>query len=281
MENITRTVYAASVQTNLLLKTPQAYPENTTLNEKFGINAGTLPSPTDTPSLNFYVIGNKGHQNVIGTEGIPKMEPVQHRATDAALYGHIPFVMRPLNNDLSQVDRAKYALRLEQVKDGTRYALYYARRLDKTNVSTQMQVKTVTNGVETTTPFVPNSSNLNPTPPAITSTGVNTTDGSYVSAVATLTLHISEAEAAELLNVAKVLYGDEAYAIVSEIGLGTSVDKVVNVNSTAGNFAMNEIIVAQIAAFSPALIPLNFNRTGADVVLNVGATEPLLALMSA
>lgn len=281
MENITRTVYAASIQTNLFLKTPQAYPENTTLNEKFGINNGILPSSTDVPSLGYYTIGNKGHQNVIGSEGIPKMEPVQHRATDAALYGHIPFVMRPLNNDLSQVDRAKYALRLEQVIDGIRYALYYARRLDKTNVSTQMQMKTVNNGVETTTPFVPNSSNLSPTPPAITSTGVNTTDGSYVSAVATLTIRISEAEASEILNVAKVLYGDEGYAIVSEIGLVTGVDKVVQVTSTAGNFTMNEVIVAQIAAFSPALIPLNFNRTGADVVLNVGATEPLLNLQSA
>lgn len=280
MENITRTVYAASVQTNLFLKIAQAYPENSTLNEKFGINAGILPSPTDTPALSYYVIGNKGHQNVVGTEGVPKMEPVQHRSTDAALYGHIPFVMRPMNNDLSQVDRAKYALRLEEVHDGIRYAAYYARRLDKTNTITQMQLKTVTNGVETTTPFVPNSSNLNPTPPQITSTGVNTTDGSYVSAVATLTLRITEAEAAEILNVAKVLYGDEGYAIISEIGLVTGVDKVFSITSTAGNFTMNEVIVAQIAAFSPALIPLNFNRTGADIVLNVGATEPLLSLSS-
>lgn len=278
MENITRTVYASSVQTNLFLKTAQAYPENSTLNEKFGIQARVLPAATDTPSLNCYVIGNKGHQSVIGAEGIPKTEPVQHRATDAALYGHIPFVLRPLNNDLSQTDRAKYALRLEEVHDGIRYAAYYARRLDKTNTVAQMQVKTVVNGVETTTPFVPNSSNLNPSPPAVASTGVNTTDGSYVSAVATLTLSISESEAAEILNVAKVLYGDEGYAIISEIGLVTSVDKVVNVTSTAGNFTMNEVIVAQIAAFSPAMIPLNFNPTGASVVLNVGSTEPLLAL---
>lgn len=279
MESITRTVYAASIQTNLFLKTAQAYPDNTTLNEKFGINARILPATTDTPSLNCYVIGNRGHQTVVGAEGIAKTEPVQHRATDAALYGHIPFVLRPMNNDLSQTDRAKYALRTEEVHDSIRYAAYYARRLDKTNMVTQMLVKTVTNGVETTTPFVPNSSNLNPVPPVVSSTGVNTTDGSYVSAVATLTIAISEAEAAELLNVAKVLYKDEGYAIISEIGLVTSVDKVVNITSTAGNFSMNEIIVAQIAAFSPAMIPVNFNPSGADVVLNVGSTEPLLALM--
>ena len=278
MENITRTVYAASVQTNLFLKTAQAYPENSTLNEKFGINSRILPAATDTPSLSCYCIGNRGHQSVIGAEGIPKTEPVQHRATDAALYGHIPFVMRPINNDLSQTDRAKYALRLEEVHDGVRYAVYYARRLDKTNTVTQMQIKTVSNGVETTTPFVPNSSNLNPTPPVIASSGVNTTDGSYVSAVAALTISITEAEAAEIINVAKVLYGDEGYAIISEIGLVTGVDKVVQITSTAGNFTMNEVIVAQIASFAPAMIPLNFNPTGADIVLNVGATEPLLAL---
>lgn len=278
MENITRTAYSAYIQTCLFLNTPPAYPTNSTLNEKLNVNAGQLPSQTDRNSLAAFVIGNKGHQGVAGTNGVWKTEPVQHRATDASLYGQLPFVLRPLNNDLSQTDRAKYCLRLEEVHDGVRYAAYYGRRIDKTNVVPQMLLKNVTNGVETTQPFVPNSSNLNPTPPQIASTGVNTTDGSYVMAVATLTLSITEADAQEFLNVSKVIYGDESYAIISELGLVTGVDKVVQVSSTAGNFQMNELIGAQIAAFAPAMTPVNFNPTGVDIVLNVGATEPLLNL---
>jgi hypothetical protein len=278
MENITRTVYAAYVQTCLFLNTSPAYPTNSTLNEKLNINAGVIPAGSDRPSLAAYCIGNKGHQGVSGTEGIFKTEPVQHRATDASLYGQLPFVLRPINNDLSQADRAKYCLRLEEIHDNVRYAAYYGRRIDKTNVVPQMLLKNVTNGVETTQPFVPNSSNQNPTPPQIASTGVNTTDGSYVQAVAALTLSITESDAAEFLNVAKVIYGDESYAIISEIALVMGVDKVVQVTSTAGNFQMNELIGAQIAAFSPAMVPVNFNPTGVDISLNVGATEPLLNL---
>lgn len=278
MENITRTVYAAYMQTCLFLNTPPAYPTNSTLNEKLAINAGVIPASTDRPSLAAYVIGNKGHQGVSGTDGIFKTEPVQHRATDASLYGQMPFVLRPINNDLSQADRAKYCFRKEVVIDGTRYAGYYGRRIDKTNVVPQMLLKNVANGVETTQPFVPNSSNQNPTPPQIASTGVNTTDGSYVQAVAALTLSITESDAAEFLNVAKVIYGDESYGIISELALVMGVDKVVQVTSTAGNFTMNELIGAQIAAFSPAMVPVNFNPTGVDITLNVGATEPLLNL---
>ena len=278
MENVTRTVYSSYIQTNLFLDLASQYFENSTLNEKLGVQSRILPTADQKSRLAAYVIGNRGHNFVVGANGIPKPERVQHRASDAALYGQVPFVLRPLNNDLSQADRAKYCLRLEQDISGTRYAAYYGRRLDKSNTVAQMQVKNVVNGVETTAPFVPNSSNLNPTPPDLSSTGTNTTDGSYLLTVATLALTISEAEAQELLNVAKVMYGDESYAIISEIGLVTGVDKSVPVNSQAGNFQMNELLVAQIAAHSPALIPLAFNPTGATVTLNVGSTEPLLNL---
>jgi hypothetical protein len=280
MENIVRSVYLQYLQTCLLTGRTPTFPQYTTLNEKLAINSGVLPAPTDDTNLKAYVIGNKGHQGVAGAEGIFKTEPVPHRATDSSLYGQIPFVLVPVTSDISQIARAKYCLRREEVWDGIRYAAYYGRRIDFTNTVPQMQLKTVTNGVESTTPFVPSSSNLNPTAPDITSTGVNTVDGSYVAAVAALTLVLTEDDATQLLNVAKVIYGDQDLAIISEIGLVTGTDKVVQVTSSAGNFNMNELIVAQIGAYVPAMIPLVFNNTGTTIALNVGATEPTLTLTS-
>lgn len=279
MESVTRTVYSSYIQTCLLLGLPPAYAPNSTLNEKFGILPATLPTQTERPKLGYYCIGNKGHQNVVGAESIPKPEPVQHRATDAALYGHIPFVLRPIADDLTSVERARYALRREEVHNGETYVAYYLRRLDLSNVTPIMQSKTVNDGVENTTPFVPNSSNLNPTPPDINNTGVNVTSGEYVSASALLALSLTEEDANELINVAKVLYNDEYYAIISEIGLCTGVDKVVQVSgSQGGTFNFNEAIGVQIASHIPAMIPLKFSNTGTSISLAVGATEPLFAL---
>lgn len=281
MESVTRTVYSAYIQTCMLLDIPPSYPANSTLNQKFGIQNGVLPTQDERPYLGYYCIGNRGHQLVVGGEGIPKPEPVQHRATDAALYGHIPFVLREITDDLTSVERARYALRREETHGGETYVAYYLRRLDLTNVTPIMNHKVVTDGVEVTSPFVPNSSNLNPTPPEIVNTGVNVTNGEYVSASAILTLSLTEADALELINVAKVLYDDEYYSIISEIGLCTGIDKVVQVTSSlGGTFNFNEAIVTQIASHIPAMIPLKFSNTGTDVTLAVGATEPLFSLNS-
>lgn len=281
MESVTRTVYSSYIQTCMLLNIAPAYPANSTLNQKFGIQNGILPISSQRPSLGYYCIGNRGHQLVVGGEGIPKPEPVQHRATDAALYGHIPFVLREISDDLTSTERARYALRREEQHNGDTYVAYYLRRLDMTNVTPTMNYKVVTNGVEQTTAFVPNSSNLNPTPPDIINSGVNVTNGEYVSASAILTLSLTESDALELINVAKVLYNDEYFAIISEIGLCTGVDKVVQVTSSqGGTFNFNEAIVVQIASHIPAMIPLKFSNTGTDITLACGATEPLFSLSS-
>lgn len=279
MENSTRTVYGSYIQTCLLLGIPPTYPENSTLNEKFGILAGTLPSQLERPKLGYWAIGNRGHQNVIGAEGIAKTEPVQHRATDAAGYGHIPFVLRAVNDDLTTVERAKYALRKEITVDGSVYIAYYLKRIDMTGVVPKMENKVVTGGVEVVTPFVPNSSNLNPTPPVVNNNGVNVVDGEYVTASARLDLSLTESDIQELLNMAKILYGDEGFAIVSEVMLCTGVDKAIQVSTQfGGTFNFNEAIGVQVASHIYAHVPAKFSNQGSDINVAVGATEPLYAL---
>ncbi|MFO5736625.1 hypothetical protein, partial [Klebsiella pneumoniae] len=56
----------------------------------------SVPSSGQIPSDQYMVIGNRGHYFVKGPDGSDEVENNIHRANDAALYNHIPFVLREL-----------------------------------------------------------------------------------------------------------------------------------------------------------------------------------------
>lgn len=280
MEQTTRTAWGSYLQTCLLLDLTFAMMTDTTLNEKFNVQSGIQPAHNVIPTQRYYCIGNGGHTMTVGADGLTAPTPLQHEATDAALFNHLPFIMRPVASDLSVSQMAQYALRVVQQFNGVSYACYYLRRIDFTNVAAQIQMNTVANGTTTTTPYVANAANLNPTPPAVSSSSVSTVSGDYLTAAAILALSFSEQDATELVNCANIIYGDARYAIISEIGLVSGVDQVVNVPATSGSFNMNEVIAAQINSFINTFIPMNYMNDGTTINLNVGSTEPLFQLTS-
>lgn len=281
MEQTTRTVWGAYLQTCLLLKLQYAMMTDSTLNEKFNVQSGIAPAATVTPSQRYYCIGNGGHTMTTGANGLTAPTPLQHEATDAALFNHLPFIMRPVASDLSQSQMAQYALRVVQPFQGVSYACYYLRRIDFTNVAAQIQMNTVTSGVTTTTPYSANTANLNPTPPVVANGQSNVISPNFLTAAAILGLSFDEQDAAELVNCANIIYQDPRYAIVSEIGLVSGVDQVVQVPAAGGSFNMTEVIAAQIDSFIDTFVPMNYMNDGTTIDLNVGSTEPLFQLQSA
>ena len=278
MNNIVRTVYSSYLQTCGLLKLPFELKANTTLNEKFNIQAGVAPTADQMPALGYFAIGNGGHKYSTGAGGISVPEPVQHRATDAALFNHLPFVLREPELDLSPAQRGNYGLRKQVSYNGKSYWAYYLKRFTSDNVKAAMEYRVVNNGVTVASPFVPNASNLNPTPPDLTTSGVNVVSGDYVASTAKFELNLAEDDVAELLHVAQVIYNDDAYAIISEIGLCTGVDKVVQAPGVSGNFNFTEVIAAQIATFCSIHSAVKFSQNGLQIVLDVGAVEPMFNL---
>lgn len=279
MENITRTIYGSKLQTCLLMGLPFVLETNSTLNERFGIQNGVAPDATVIPTMRYFCIGNGGHTFTMGAGGRSKPEPIQHRGTDAGLFSPIPFVLRETNNDLDVTERAKYALRRQETHGGRQYFAYYAKRLDLVNVSAGMELIHVQDNVNTVTAFIPDSSNLNPTPPVLSSTGVNTVTGEYVSATAKIGLILSGVDINELLNVGQVIYDDPELAIISEVGLCSGVDKYVQspgVSGTTINF--NEAIAVQIVTHINTFKPAAYVSNGTEILLDVGATEPLFVL---
>lgn len=279
MENIVRTIYGSHVQDCAFLGLPFQMMENSTLNEKFNIEAGVMPVSGTVPKGRYWAIGNGGHKFSVGEGGLSKPEPLQHRARDAALFNHIPFVLREPSLDLSSGERAKYALRKQITVNGLTYIAYYLKRIDFTGVSAEPLFKTVTDGTTVTTPFQPTTADLNPTPPDLDPSGVNLPTGDYLTVSAKLPLSLTQEECLELLNVANLLFGDEEFAIISEVALVTAVDKTVTAGGSGQpTFNFNEVIAAQVASFVNTFFPAKFSNNGINILLDVGATEPLFKL---
>lgn len=277
--NVTRTVYGAAVQTSLLLGLPVTFPEFTTLNQLLSIQQNTLPSIQDRPNLGYYIWGNRGHSMIVGVNGIPLNEVVQHRATDAGVYGQLPFVLREVNQDLTANERAKYVLRRQEEHAGIPYYAYYGRRLDKTNLSMGIYFTQIQDGLAVVSNFVPAQANLTPSPQQLSNIATNLINADYVAARARMSLTMTESDVVEMLNVAKVIYDDERYAIVSEIGLCTGVDKMINATSFGGGtFQFAEAIGVQIAAHVAVYNPLLQTNTGVEIEMDIGVNEPLYAL---
>lgn len=281
MKLITRTIYGSRLQTALLLGLPYSSVANTTLNEKFDVFAGVQPDnpATNLPRVRYFAIGKGGHRNMTGADGQPYVAPIQHSAGDAALFSHIPFLIRPVDQDLTVGQREKYAMRVVQNVNGTPHVCYYLKRLDFTDVTSAMLYNAVNDGVTTSSPFVPTGANLNPTPPEIPSDEVVTTTGDYLSTSALLRLDFSAEDVAELVNVAKVMFDNEYYAVISEIALVAGVDKIVTVPAHGGGtFNYLEAIAATITTHITGHYPVGYTNQGFDFGLDLGATEPLLGV---
>lgn len=279
MQITTRTIYGSTLQTNLLLGLPNTVVANTTLNELWNIHHTQAPSANERQKMEFYCMGNGGHRVLTHADGTPYISPINHRASDAGLYKFLPFVLRPVNEDLTPTEREPYGMRTPVNINGTVYWAYYLKRINLTNVTPEMKKTVVVNGVSTTTPFIPDNSNLTPTPPEIPNTGVVSTNGEYLSVTATVNVSFDLFDVTELINVVNILYDNENMAAISEIGLVAAVRKSVSLLDTnkqpvPGNY--NEAIAAQIINHITAYYPVTFSNDGFDIRIELGATEPML-----
>ena len=277
MQEFVRTVHGAALQTAQLLGKPVVIKPNTSLNQKFEIQEATAIADTDVVSMKYVTIGNGGTKVVQGVNGISRLKAVQHEPRHAALYNHLPFVLRLPNNDLDAARRSKYRLRRYITQDGTTYVAYYMKVLDLDQTSPQLELRTVTNGVTTSVPYTASLSDLNPTPPTVDDT-VLTTTGNYIAATAKVPFTLDSWEIEEFLNVCNVIYGDDSYAVISEIGVCSGVDRAVTGDFNGTSAGYTEAIGTQICTFISTSIPVKFINTNFTLMLDTGSLEPLLEL---
>lgn len=277
---ITRTIYGTRLQALLLMKLPYVMVPNTTLNERFDIQAGVAPMNGEVPRLGYFGIGQGGHRAEVGADGIPFTSPIQHSPSDASAYRPIPFLLREPAEDLTVQQREGYALRKEIEVNGEPYIAYYLKRIDLSNVNVAMLFNSIADGVTTTIPFVPTSANLNPTAPPIPPSGSNTTSGDDLAVSALIDLGFTDVDVEELVNVAQLMYNNSLLAVVSELYLVAAAEKIVTVPAPVGGGTINyrEAICATVITHITAHYSVGYTNKGFDYDLDLGATEPLMGL---
>lgn len=275
--NVTRTCYGAYLQTIKYLGLPFKMLPNTTLNQKFGIQNGVLPSAGQMPNAQYLVIGNGGHYMIKGPDGTDEFENRLHRADDAALYNHIPFAMREVTDDLPAERRRILRLRRIEPFNGKQYITYYARKMDVTGVTPKLLQIEIINGEPVVTNYTPTADVLNPEPPVISNNGTVIGSNKSISSSAIVTTRLTSEEILEITNAYRIRTGSTRSPIISEIGICSGVDKEVQGDSgSAGTFTYTEVIACQVNIFIATNHAVGYNSDGLTLTFDIGSVEPML-----
>lgn len=276
METVQRSIYSAHLQTCKLLDKPFTVAPNSTLNQKFNLFSDQVPATNEFPKLGYIGIGNKGTTYELVSGNYLLATGIPHLARHASNYNSIPFIVRPLNDDISAQERLNYRLRVPMTIGGQQYIAYYLRTLDLTNVVPTIELRNVNDGIVTNTPFAPDLSDLSPEHPVLSNPDLNNPNGDYLVSTAKITFLLNQSDITNIMEACEIIYGDPRYAVINEICLVTGVDKVQTgiFGGVSSNYT--DVIAAQVAAFISQNHILTASTSEIEIGLNVGSVEPLL-----
>ncbi len=278
MDNVTRTIYGSYVQTCQFNGTPYVAIPNTTLNQKFNVLPDQHISGNTLPYLQYYGIGLGGVTMELGTNGIYIPTPVLYKPDQASLYKPIPFLMRPVNEDVASNIRENYRMRAIVTFNNVSYVAYYLKVLPISANPPQIQLINVNNGTTNSYPYSPSADVLNPTPPNITTQNQNVTVANYLSVSNQVPLKLDSNDISEIQNCCNIIYGNPDYAVLSEIALCTGLDYAATASINGVSTGYQEAIDVQVSSFIQDLFALQFSNTEVDLLLDIGSTEPLLVI---
>lgn len=278
MEHVTRTAYFSKLQSAMVRGGKYNFLEHTTLNEKFNVQSKVYPPADQFPVLSFIALGRGGLKMSLGADGEADPEIMQHQSTDAALFNHMPFCLRLVDDDLPTDRRDRYAMRQQLTIAGSVYWAYWLKRVDFSKADTDLFFKYLLNGEVQVDPFVPSEENLSPKPIDMSVAGTNLIKGKSVVASTIINLPLDQFDINEIRNASKIIKGVTGKANVSEVAICTGSSKMIAVPGQAGQFMFNEAIGVQVATFIQALYPLDFINKELNDELELGISEPLFKL---
>lgn len=257
------------------------YPEKSTLNEVMQHIHQKMPRGDENNKLRYLCVGDRGHGVEVDTSGIPDFKPVRHFSIHSGPYGIRPLVLRPVDNDLSDEERKRYAFRIKVEFEGRLYWAYYLKRLDMRTV-TISDTETIKEGDDIRTDtFRYTEADMKPTPPTLKEADYDTVDrieipdGRYVRTAATLQLRFDAFDIAEFQNVARILRGDPGNATISEIMLCSGVDVDHTGESTTGSpFVYKDAYGVQISYFLTTYANLAITDERSTYTFEIGQSVP-------
>jgi hypothetical protein len=271
-----KTIYHTQLELLKALKKPFTVIEHSTLNEKFSVFSNE-PLPANVyPELSYLAIGRGGHRGRLTSDGSTVIDVLQHNIKHASLYEHIPFIMRPINEDLTAGERDKYGMRTLIERNGTLYFAYYLKAVDFTTSFPVIKELTASDGELTSEDYVPTPAQLNPAPIPYSNSDVNISTGKHISVESTIEVTLDENDISEIINAIEILYGDVIYATISEIAVVTAIRQSVNTTLGGVNINYDEALAAQIANHIPANIDLRYNTKAIKQIYSLGHIAPYI-----
>jgi len=276
MSNIQRTIYSGHLGTCKMLNRPFSILPNSTLNQKFNVHPTEVPAINEYPIIGYLGIGNKGAYYETTTSGYVLTTPTPHLPRHSSLYNFIPFVIRPISDDISSTERMKYRMRVPITIEGTTYVAYYLRALSIGEVIPTVELRNVDGENISATSFSPSLSDLAPEPPVISSVDLNNPNGDYLVSTAKINFTLNQTDINNIMEACSILYGDPRYAVINEIALCSGLDKVLP--GTFGTVTSNYVdtIATQVAAFISQYHALTSSSTEVNIQFDLGSTEALL-----
>ncbi len=258
--------------------------EFTTLNQRLNVFPNLHATTNERSTLNLLVVGNRGHGCSPGVNGISRTTRNLHSATNTAPFSLLPLAARPVDDDLTEAERARYCLRTRKAYNGVQHNLYHGLWMNITRndlaISKELVTK-VTGQPEDRQPWVPDNDDLFPQPIDIPNQGAVTASNTTLQVRALLRTVLTEAIISEFLNAIKLEYdGDESYGILSEFALCSSVPRVLEVPGAAGMINFREALDATVYSFANDHKTVYMNTQSLELDFDVGNGIPLIAVES-
>lgn len=265
--NSQRTVYGVDLELHRLAGMDYNIINNTSLNEKFSLYTEEEVPEGVYPTLKYLTIGT-GEVDIIDNN--LGYSYSRHSPVDAALFNHIPFVMKPVDEDLLPAEQTAYRFRKEEVIDGVTYAAYYLKVIDTIELRSDFYKVSTQNGVSSLSLFDTNDDALlYPVPKDRSASALDISTAEYVIKVLKLDFALTTAEITELKNVLTLKNLDNVN--ITEIGLCTGIDKYIDNKFVATAVQISHHIGVNIEL----AIYLNTNTTFLRSI-ELGGGEPLM-----
>lgn len=223
------TLLGSHLGLSMLLPVPYDPMNDFTLNSYLGI----LPNEAinEMPKLRYFGVGIKGCYNA--DDGI-RSSAFNPRRTNMNLFQPIPIRCRPVDEDLTEAERANYRMRQRKVMaDGTECFLYWLKVADFSNEIKFKRINPI-NGKEEAIEL--DRANLQPEPVKVSDDKTVTDTAAQIVAYCEAHIHVDASEILEYIT--REFRGDTRYGKISEVGFFTGVEKVVS-GITGNNVPIN------------------------------------------
>lgn len=253
--------------------TPIAY---STLNEYFSVEANAELPANSQPEVQYFAIGRGGHKNVVGGSGESLSDNLQHRIDNACLFEHLPHIMRPVDDDLSAVERGRFRMRKMVSYDGISYFAYYLRKIEFVQAESVIVQTTISNGNVTVGSYVPSINQLNPQAVSMENGVVNTATGEHLGSATPFVIELTTEDIAEIMSCVSIIYGDDRYGVISEMGIVSGIDSIVTSTLGGSTVTYTEALAAQVFNFIGTDFSLSAQSSGQTFNYSLGSTLPWL-----